>query len=264
MSDDHTFERRQVLGLFGAASAAGIVRGRITEDAGPDESSRRPNDATTEPHTLATYRALVTAFVPKTPSLAAEREDPAQEPGAGAIELSKFVVWGLNNFVGRQAIRAVGGEGRLAEPVAAVLDVAASELLARNRNESDPDPTRYPAGGPFAALAPRDRFRAMRLIEDQDLDLPRSELPAPFDTGASAVSLNYLVAGLHAIAFGGYYSEWAGYGASGLKEPTEWAFTEDVPSWEQTDYPGPATGYAGYRYVLKNGFREGDYPGSER
>lgn len=193
-----------------------------------------------DPHTGATYRAVIDVVVPETPGLA---DELGEEHRTGGIEagvddlLPRFI----DEFVAPEA--GVGGidlDGArtpgvtteetvpLSEAVAGALEAAAQALLAQGGNEDDPEPGRFgPAGGAFAALSRRDRRAAMSQLEEGD--------------GAFVVAL---VTAFPAIL---YYSEAPGY-PDALGPPSELDLDEDeLPGWRQTGYPGPADGYAALR-----------------
>lgn len=236
------FRRRLLRALAGASGLSAMPGGA---------AGQVDRDATTDPHTLATFRAVVDAGVPRTPGLADLGEEHV--PGGLAVDLERLLVWGLNNFV-RANAAGVEAETRLAEPVANSLDVAAAELLARGDNEQPPDATWFPGGGPFAWLARRDRFRALGLLESDGVDA--GALPEPIGREVSPASV---VTGVMAVLTAGYYSEWSGYGETKLEDPGEREFTGEVQSWRQTDFPGPADGYAALRGYEVRRFRENEY-----
>lgn len=251
--DGPEVDRRRVLG---ALAATGGVPG-LPDDlpALLEEGATAVDDATADPHTEATFRAFAEAVIPATPDLAARRGEE-HEFGAGAVGVWEFLVWFLNRALepGLYRLLEEPVPVRLAEGVAAFLDAGATALLARGDNEAEPDPARYPGGGPFASLAPADRFRAVTAAES----LPPEDLPAPFD--ALDHKTGYVVQAIHLVAMAGYYTEWAGYGGTRTADPSEREYTGSVPSREQTKYPGPIDGAAAHRGYEVRRFREDDYP----
>lgn len=259
------------LGALGAASGAPDV---VPEGDSPGSGSVVPNDAadaTMDPHARLVFRAVADAIVPRTPALG-ERRGSEHVPGALAVGVDELMAWGLNNFlrVNPTPAPATEVEARLPAAIATALDAAAVELLARGENEEQPEP-RYAealaegdptadeavdvaAAGVFARLAPRDRFRALHLVETHQVD--SDQLPVEFREFHADPS--HLVAGLQAVVMFGHYSEWAGY-ENGTESPDQWRFTGDVLSWEQTDFPGPSDGYAVHRGYELQRFRENDW-----
>lgn len=246
--------RRQ---LLGGMAASGTLTGLPDELEGLLEEAlgeKAVDDATTDPHTEATFRAFVAAVVPSTPKLARRRGDD-HESSAEDVGVERFVIWFLNRSLESGLYQLIDEPVpvRLAEGVANSLDAGATALLAQGENERDPDPSRYQAGGPFAALAPEDRFRAVSQVES----LPPEALPAPFDRLHHQIG--YVVQAIHLLVTAGYYSEWAGYGATRTADPSDWTYTESVPSRAQTGYPGPIVGAADHRGYEVQRFRENDY-----
>jgi hypothetical protein len=143
-----------------------------------DEEELPGSDGEPDPHTVATFRAVVDAVIPPTSELTAKLGDddlaakePVQEYGGLTTDLAVQGVRFINDFISPEAavprLSNTGETANLSEAVAAILDSAASELLARNGNEGRPEPGRFgPAGGSFASLAREDRFRALKDIED--------------------------------------------------------------------------------------------------
>jgi hypothetical protein len=249
---DFDAERRTVLrGLAGASIVGAIPSAASASDVAAAA-------AETDPQTQATFAAVAGAIVPRTPGLGDEL-GAEHAPGAPRIELGDFFVTYVNDLFTYDPDGQGGENLRLAEPVADLLDEAASELLARNENEQPPDPTRYPEGGPFTKLAPMDRVRAMALLDDKELGTTGFPSPFPFAEGDGGLVVQLVVAFTEVL----YYSEWDGY-VDYTAPPSERAFTGEVQSWPQTDYPGPAKGYAALRgYVASHDGPLGGPPASK-
>lgn len=250
--------------LFGVAGAAGFAAlpgGASAEESPVGQAPIQTSDAaaTADPHTEATFQAVADAMIPETTDLAEELGDE-HEPGALAVEVEQFLIYAFNSYFPTTPATS-DQNARGAEAVAAVLDEGATELLARGENEEPPDPTRFPAGGPFASLAPMDRFRAIDVVERRDvtLDSPTGDGDALDLLTDYPGALDFAMIGLNSFTLVGFYTEWAGYGETKTAEPTEREFTGEVPSWEQTDYPGPARGYAELRGFEVREFEEGEY-----
>lgn len=138
-------------------------------------------------------------------------------------------------------------------------DIVAAEFLARGKNQAPVGPNeKFPAGGTFTRLAPEDRLRCLwTIVEDgvvDDLD----ELLSPVvpDVGI----LKYVVMAVNGLHGFGYYTEWSGLGGTKTDTPNERVMqkpADEVQSRTQTDYPGPAPGYAAdWRHAVPGGFKD--------
>lgn len=198
-----------LLGLAGAGGFAALPGGAAASESavGTAETS---GAARADPHTEATFRAVADAMIPATPELAEELGEE-HEPGALAVEVEKFLIQSFNSYFPTTPATE-DRNARGAEAVATVLDEAASELLARGENEEEPDPTRFPAGGTFASLAPKDRFRAIDLVERREftLDSPTGEGDALDLLTDYPGAVEFAMVGLNSFTLVGYYTEWAG------------------------------------------------------
>jgi hypothetical protein len=228
----------------------------------------------TDPHTRLTFAAAVDAVVPSTPDLPGNDETDADDvddgkqyghigeehvPGAVEVGVDEYMITYINSLLGIGSEElGLTGELRLAELVALVLDVAATELVARGENTVPLDPERVLdlvdlggilsdprnlAAGPFAKLSRTDRLRALAMLDEKELDT--AQLPGPvaeLDTGL----VPQLFVGFSEVI---YYSEWQGYDDI-TAPPSERSHANDpdaVQSWRQTGYPGFADGYAAFR-----------------
>ena len=239
--------------LRGTAGMVGA--GTLHPSRAVEQLSELPLDGRTgsdDPHTGATYRAVVDVVIPRTPDLGEGLEAGGLEAGIDEL-LPRFIdefvapeaaVPGLDlgeaNVPGTTTEETVP----LSEAVAGALEAAADAYLASGRNEDEPEPGRFgPAGGAFAALSRRDRRNVLTDLEEGD--------------GAFVVAL---VTAFPAIL---YYSEAAGYDDP-LGPPSELEFDDaSIPGWEQTGYPGPADGYAALRGYEVQRFREDRGPPRE-
>jgi hypothetical protein len=246
--------RRSV--LRGVAAGGGVV-------AVSGSASASGSSLTFETHTEITFRAVVDAVLPETPELA-EPLGAEHVPGGLAVGLDEFLITYANDLFtfGLPYIGEVGNIP-IAGPVAAVLDLAAKELLDRGDNEDDPSVDRPLAllesddtsawvvrfaAGTFSKLSRRDRLRAIGLLDGYELELsPVSGFLFEADAGL----VGQLVVGFAEVI---YYSEWQGYDEF-TQPPSQRAHPNDpdaVQSWRQTGYPGFADGYAALRgYVDK-------------
>ena len=168
--------RRTILQGMAAAGGAALLPSGVALAQEGDESlsSGAEGAGTADPHTTETFRAVADAVVPETPELADEIGDE-HRPGGLEVELEQFLLYSCNSFV--PALGEPGGPVntgltlRFAEQFAATLDAGAVLLVATGRNEDALDLQRFPLGGPFAKLSRKDRFRAIDLLEQQDLTI---------------------------------------------------------------------------------------------
>lgn len=195
-------------------------------------------------YTRGTFAALVDAVVPETPELADRGEQ--QVPGgldAGLVDLLVEEVNGLQPVHGGPLAAAGYETTPLAPVVAALLDAAALELLLRRRAaEGLRSPDVAYAGGPFSRLAPRDRLRAVRMLETEGVVPALAERLDVSGLG----TVQYLAGALVALTETLYYGELTGNG-------------ETSQGWEQADYPGPTDGYAVVLGYELEAFEEDDY-----
>jgi len=184
-------------------------------------------------YTRTNVRALVEAVLPRTPELAASHGEE-HVPGGRDVDLAEYVIESFDSYqehhlgVLSTLLRTLGIRNYpYSVVVSLLLDVVALELLVRRGNER---PVEWRSlAGPFARLAPRDRLRALDLLETGALD----SLAALADDRLPVLgTVRFLALGVNAFPLLGYYSEWAG--------ETQRA----NPAWRQTGYPGPAEGYS--------------------
>jgi hypothetical protein len=167
--------RRTVLQGMAAAGGAALTSGVALADPGDESlSSGAEGAGSADPHTTTTFQAVADAVVPETPELA-EKIGDEHRPGGLEVELEKYLLYSFNSFV--PTLVEPGGPVntglnlRFAEQFAATLDAGAILLVATGRNEDALDLQRFPLGGPFAKLSRKDRFRAIDLLEQQDLTI---------------------------------------------------------------------------------------------
>jgi hypothetical protein len=198
----------------------------------PDIMINNLNDNSLQ-HIQATFMALVDAIIPRTPELAAEYGE-VQYFGAFDLYIDDFVIWSLNHY-----------DIPLTESTAEMLDLAAEQLVSEEGNQEALDYSMFPGGGPFAALAPSDRFRAITLLQQLKVNL--ETLPIPFYNNPGLVLS--VTSALNRLTILGYYSEWSGYGSTRLVTPNQRILEYYPLSWQQVGYPGPSLGYG----ALRNG-----------
>ena len=194
-------------------------------------------------HTRGTFAALVDAIVPETPEM--ESREAEHVPGGLEVGLEEAVIERVNGFVETHGLASLAGDAvPLAPAVAALLDVAAAELLVRRRAEDGPQSPDEPfAAGPFCRLSRRDRLRALRLLEDDGVVAALSER---FDAAALG-TVQFLASSLPILVEFVYYSEaTADDGERSL-------------GWRQAGYPGPADGYPVMLGYELDAFEENDY-----
>lgn len=148
-----------------------------------------------------------------------------------------------------------------------VWDIIAADAIANPDTgiglTATPQQTDGGGGGTFTKLSGKDGLRALWRIIDTDLLTELAPLLSVFVARPGV--LRYVLMMLNALSGFGYYSEWAGYGASKTAPPTERELTTpagEIQGHKQTGYPGPAPGYAiDWEYLIDGGFD--DPPASE-
>jgi hypothetical protein len=251
------FTRRSLLQVLGAAGGLGAMTGTAAAEA------PSPEPPATDPHTKLVFSAAADAVIPRTPRLGATLGEE-HVPGALEVGLDEFLITFTNHlFTGVTPLADRTQDLRLTEVVALVLEVAATELVATAGNE-DPPSTKYAEGiveqssmvdsaidvaaaGLFPRLSPHDRFKAITLLDDTELDttvLADRLPPVMFEYDLGLIGT--LLVGFGEVI---YYSEWQGYEAFTVP-PSEREFTNDpsaVQSWRQSGFPGFADGYQAFR-----------------
>lgn len=193
-----------------------------------------------------TLAALVDAVVPETPELAELGEEHvAGGLEAGAHELLHERVNQLQEADGG-LWGALGYETVPLGPlVAALLDFAALELVVRREREGGfESPKAAFAAGPFSRLAPRDRLRAVRLLESEGI------LPRLAEGNEQLGIVQYLAGATVVLVQFCYYTELTGDGTDG---------DGGSQGWTQAGYPGPSDGYAVSMGYEVDEFEEDEY-----
>ncbi len=255
---------------------------QVDEEDLPADTDAGPHD----PHTVATFEAIIDAVVPNTRE--ADGHDPVTTDKVGE-ELGDIHQYGgldagmtgmcidiLNDFMSPEVslpkVTNTGETAPLSEALAAILDVAASELVARGGNQDTPEPGRFgPAGGPFASLSREDRFRALYDVENRANQLGEGEAQvseaAGIDNGRYSRTGSFVVA--LAVVFPPivYYSDMNAYDDFIDNAPSERDFAPEehnsaperydtLLGWAQTGYPGITEGHDALRgYELDERFR---------
>jgi hypothetical protein len=190
------------------------------------------------PHTKATFMAFVDAMIPSI-------------LGALDLRLDDYIVWTLDHYVSIQGEWSVKNVP-LSSQTARILDIAAFQLITSGNVKVSPDFSTNPDGGPFAALSPDDRFEAIRLLENLQVDL--EILPSPYRNNAGLIE--NVVTSLHQMVMFGYYSEWFSLGSTRLAYPEDHRLERQRFIWDSLNYPGPSFGYRAVRGFLVDKFSE--------
>ncbi|MDM5328948.1 hypothetical protein [Neobacillus sp. CF12] len=167
--------------------------------------------------------------------------------GAQELDVYEYVIWILDHSIAlpvKEQLNLVNGF--MSRSTAELLDVGAAQLIKTSQNLYPLNVTIFPCGGPFSALSPIDRLRAITLIERLDIDLEKLNTPYKNNPGLVRNMMDVL----NELSMFGHYSEWTAYGTTRLFSP-EFRRVEYFPSgWFQTDYPGPSFGYRDFRGYL--------------
>lgn len=224
------------------------IKNLITNSSSTDQSSPSVSTAVNLPiqmidtvsiqHTRATFMAFADAIIPST-------------LGALDLRLDDYIVWTLDHYV------SIQGEWHvktlpLSSQTARILDIAALKLIASGNIKAYPDFSTNPDGGPFAALLPNDRFEAIRLLENLQVDL--EVFPTPYRNNAGSVK--NVITSLHQMVMFGYYSEWFSLGSTRLAYPEDHRIERRRFLWDRLNYPGPSFGYRAVRGFLVDKFLE--------
>jgi hypothetical protein len=206
------------------------------------------NSVVLDPHTTATFQALAEALIPCTPIL--EVLGTEQVPGAMEKQIDEYIISQLDHFItnyfGLYVSRTI-----LSIPTAHLLDRAATQLIATGKAVQK---FIFPHGGPFASLSRHDRFRAITLLEQLQIDL--GTLPPPYQNNAGLIK--FMTGLLNWMPIFGYYSEWSGYGSTRLQSPNYRGLQSFPLGWLQAGYPGPAFGYRDFRGFMLNPIEKGE------
>lgn len=194
--------------------------------------------ASSMPHTRATLMAFVDAVIPST-------------LGALDLRLDDYVIWALDHYISTQGEWGVKTIP-LSTPTAEILDAAAIQLILSGDLKAPLNFSTYPDGGPFTALAPDDRFEAIHLLENGQVDM--ESLPSPYRNNIGLIK--NIVTNLHQMVMIGYYSEWFAFGATRLATPEDRNFKRALMTWDFVNYPGPSMGYREFRGFLVDKFSD--------
>jgi hypothetical protein len=258
---------------------------QVDEEDLPADTDAGPHD----PHTVATFEAIIDAVVPNTEDDPVTTDKVGEELGhihqlgGRDADMTGMCIDILNDFMSPEVslpkVANTGETAPLSEALAVIVDVAASELIARGGNQDTPEPARFgPAGGPFASLSREDRFRALYDVENRANQLGEGEAQVSeavgIDNGRYSRTGSFVVA--LAVVFPPivYYSDMNAYDDFIENAPSERNFdpaentsapdgVETLISWAQTGYPGITEGHdalLGYELdVAKGGKNEGEF-----
>lgn len=190
---------------------------------------------------MSTFQALVHAIIPP------HHRYSVQVAGAQELHVYEYVLWILDHSIDlpvKKQLNLVNGS--MSKSTAELLDAGAARLIQTGQNLYPLNTTVFPCGGPFSALSPIDRLRAITLLERLDIDLENVSIPYKNNPGLVRNMMDVL----NELSMFGYYSEWTAYGTTRLFSP-EYRRVEHFPLvWFQTGYPGPSFGYRDFRGYL--------------
>jgi hypothetical protein len=194
----------------------------------------------------STFQSLVHAIIP--PHLKQkEYIGTVHVAGAQELQVYEYVIWILDHSIAfpvKEQLKLVNGS--MSKSTAELLDAGAARLIQTGQILYPLNVTAYPCGGPFSALSPIDRLRAVTLIERLDINLENLSIPYKNNPGIVRNMMDIL----NELPMFGHYSEWTGYGTTRLFPPEYRRVEYFPPGWEQTNYPGPSFGYRDFRGFL--------------
>jgi hypothetical protein len=210
--------------------------GKITEASGGERNLNR--------YIISTFQSLVHAIIP--PHLRyKDYLGTVQVAGAQELHVYEYVIWILDHSIALP-VKDQLNLGSMSKSTAELLDVGATQLIQNGQILYPLNVTAFPCGGPFAALSPIDRLRAITLIERLDINLENLSIPYKNNPGLVRNMMDVL----NELPIFGHYSEWTAYGTTRLFSP-EYRRVEYFPlGWFQTQYPGPSFGYRDFRGFL--------------
>lgn len=201
------------------------------------------------PQTKGAFKALADAVVPQSPELL--EKDHIQSFGALESLLDEYLIWSLDNYLSMK-IFIDKFDINIANLTAGLMNTAAQQLIDTGRNTEPINREIDSEAGTFASLAPIDRFHAITILEELEVDT--GSLPIPFNIYPSIIFSTSLSVALLSII--GYYTEWSGYGSTRLETPEKRRLENFPMGWKQAGYPGPSKGYRVFRGYLFDKFTE--------
>lgn len=192
---------------------------------------------------MSTFQALVDAIIPATSYFCR----PFQTAGALDLRVYEYVIWILDHSIADPVKRQLHlVNNSMSNSTAELLDSGAAQLIQTGQNHYPLNVYAFPGGGPFTALSPIDRLRAISLIERLEINIENLNPPYKNNPGL----IRNMMDVLNQLTQFGHYSEWPAYGTTRLFSPEYRRVEYFPPGWIQTQYPGPSNGYRDFRGFL--------------
>lgn len=194
----------------------------------------------------STFQALVQAIIP--PHFRYNSKGTIQVAGALELDVYEYIIWILDHSIALPVKAQLNlADGRsMSKATAELLDAGAAKLIRTGQIQYPLNVLTFAGGGPFSALSPIDRLRAITQIERLEINL--ETLSIPYKNNPELVRI--MIDALNELPMFGQYSEWTAYGTTRLYSP-EYRRVEYFPhGWFQTQYPGPSFGYRDFRGFL--------------
>ncbi|WP_051633868.1 hypothetical protein [Bacillus sp. UNC41MFS5] len=212
---------------------------KITEPSGSERTQNR--------YIKSTFQALVQAIIP--PHFRYINSiGIVQVPGALELDVYEYIIWILDHSIALpvKAQLNLGDCRSMSKATAELLDAGAAHLIQMGQIQYPLNVHTFSGGGPFSALSPIDRLRAISHIDRLEINL--GTLSSPYKNNPGLVRI--MMDALNELPMFGQYSEWTAYGTTRLFPP-EYRRVEYFPhGWFQTQYPGPSFGYRDFRGFL--------------
>lgn len=199
-----------------------------------------------DPHTQATFQALVDAIIPPY-CLCTGAPVTVQAPGALHLRIQDYVIWDLDHSVELQPSGDTDSIP-LSKSTALLLDIGAAQFIRLHQTILPQSGFSCSCGRLFSTLSRGDRLRTVTLLDK--LDIPLENLPRPYQNNPALIQV--MMSSIHQLTLFGYYSEWFGYGTTRLLPSNLRRIECCPPGWSLTRYPGPSFGYRDFRgFVLR-------------
>jgi hypothetical protein len=198
------------------------------------------------PYIKSTFQALVHAIFPSNFKYK-DLLGSVQVAGAQELHVYEYVIWILEHSIALQVKEQLNlVNDSMPKSTAELLDAGAAQLIHTGQILYPLNVTIFPCGGPFSALSPLDRLRAITLIERLDINLENLSIPYKNNPGL----IRNMMDVLNQLPSFGHYSEWTAYGTTRLLSPENRRVEHFPLGWFQTGYPGPSFGYRDFRGFL--------------